>query len=477
MEGAIVLYPCPGSGHLVSMVELGKLILSNHPSFSISVIIPTAPFEAAATQDYIAAISATIPSITFYYLPPVALPQNAFFSAKDFPALVYQLCQLNNPNLHETLLAISNRSKIKAFVVDIFCNYSSQVSSNLNIPTYFYFTSGANCLSNFIYFPTIHRSSTKSLKDLEDMKINVPGSPSIRAKDMPEPMLDREKYVYQCFVDTALNMTKSSGIIVNSFELLEERACRALANGECAPGDSMPPVYFIGPVVSEKEQGGEQIHECLRWLDSQPSQSVLFLCFGSMGVFYTEQLKEIALGLERSGVRFLWVVRNPPPSDETVRKLTETDPSIESFLPEGFSERTKDRGRLVKSWAPQKAILSHDSVGGFVTHCGWNSILEAVCAGVPMLAWPQYAEQKMNKIFLVEEMKIALPVDASEEELVSAIELEKRVSELTESEEGKAVRERVKAMKDGAAVALKEGGSSRIALAKLAESFGGIHLK
>ncbi|XP_044467970.1 anthocyanidin 5,3-O-glucosyltransferase-like [Mangifera indica] len=474
MEGAIVLYPCPGSGHLVSMVELGKLILSNHSSFSISVIIPTAPFEAAATHDYIAAVSAAIPSITFYHLPPVSLPQNAYYTAKEFPAVLYQLCQLNNPNLHETLLAISSRSKIKAFVIDLFCNESLQVSSNLNIPTYYYFTSGANCLSYIIYFPKIHRGLTKNLKDLEDMKINVPGSPSVRAKDMPEPLLDRAKYVYQCFVDSALDMTKSSGIIVNSFELLEERACRALANGECAPGDSMPPVYFIGPVVSEKEKDSEQIHECLSWLDSQPSQSLLFLCFGSLGVFYTEQLKEIAIGLERSGVRFLWVVRTPPPNDETVRKLAETDPSIESFLPEGFSERTKDRGYLVKSWAPQKAILSHDSMGGFVTHCGWNSILEAVCAGVPMLAWPLYAEQKMNKTFLVEEMKIALPVDASDEGLVSAIELEKRVSELMGSDKGKAVRERVKAMKEGAAAAAREGGSSRVALAKLAESFGGV---
>ncbi|XP_031269513.1 UDP-glycosyltransferase 88B1-like [Pistacia vera] len=467
MEGAIVLYPCPGSGHLVSMVEVGKLILSNHPSFSISVIIPTAPFETAATHDYIAAVSKAIPSITFYHLPPVALPQNALSIAKDFPTLVYKLGQLNNPNLLETLLAISKRSEVKAFIIDFFCNAAFQVSSSLNIPTYYYFTSGANNLSYFIYYPKIHRSLTKNLKDLEDMKLNVPGSPSVRAKDMPESMFDRTTYVYQCLVDTALNMTKSSGLLVNSFELLEERACRALANGECAPGDSMPPVHFIGPVVSEKKEGSKEKHECLSWLDSKPSQSVVFLCFGSMGVFYTEQLKEIANGLERSGVRFLWVVRTPPPNDETVRRLAETDPSIESFLPEGFLERTKDRGYVVQSWAPQVAVLSHNSVGGFVTHCGWNSVLEAVYSSVPMLAWPLYAEQKMNKTFLVEEMKVALPVNASEEGLVSATELEKRVIELMESDNGKAVRQQVKAMKEGAAAATREGGSSRVALAKL----------
>ncbi|XP_044505164.1 UDP-glycosyltransferase 88B1-like [Mangifera indica] len=471
-DGEIVLYPCQGSGHLVSMVEFGKLFLSNHPSFSISIIIPTAPFETTATHDYIATVSTAIPSITFYRLPPVVPPQNALFSAKDFPALAYQLGQLNNPNLHETLLAISKRSNIKAFVIDFFCNASFQVSSSLNIPTYYFFVSGANNFSHFIYFPKIHRKLTQSLKDLDDMKLDVPGSPSIRAKDMLQLTLDRASYEYQCFVETAINMTKSSGIIVNSFELFEERACKALANGECAPDDSMPAVYFIGPVVNEKNDGGDKVkHECLSWLDNQPSQSVVFLCFGSMGVFSTKQLKEIAIGLERSGVRYLWVVRTPPPNDETVEKLAETDPSIESFLPEGFLERTKDRGHVVKSWAPQAAVLSHDSVAGFVTHCGWNSVLEAMCAGVPMLAWPLYAEQKMSRTFLVEEMKVALPVKASEEGLVSAAELEKRITELMEWEKGKAVREQVKVMKEGAAAATSDGGSSRVALAKLAESF------
>lgn len=286
---------------------------------------------------------------------------------------------------------------------------------------------------------------------------------------MSAAMLDREGKAYKCFVDTGSQMAKSAGLIVNTFELLEERAVKAMLEGKCTPGETSPPLYCIGPLVGGKngENRERDRHECLSWLDSKPSRSVLFLCFGSLGLFSSKQLKEMAIGLERSGVKFLWVVRAPAPD------IVENRSSLDSFLPEGFLDRTKDRGLVVESWAPQVEVLNHESVGGFVTHCGWNSVLEGVCAGVPMLAWPLYADQKMTKAFVVEEMKVALAVTRSEEEdgLVSAAELEERVSELMDSETGRAVKERVVAMKEAAAAAMREGGSSRVALDKLVESF------
>jgi hypothetical protein len=188
----------------------------------------------------------------------------------------------------------------------------------------------------------------------------------------------------------------------------------------------------------------------------------VFLCFGSMGLFSAKQLREMAVGLENSGQRFLWAVRNPPPEKNK-------EPNLDELLPDGFMERTKERGFVLTQWAPQAEILSHGSVGGFVTHCGWNSVLEAVCGGVPMIGWPLYAEQRMTRVVLVKELKVALTVNESEDGLVSAAELEKRVRELMDSEAGKEVRERVSCMRDDAVAAVKEGGSSRVALAKLAE--------
>ncbi|KAG4941643.1 hypothetical protein JHK87_045514 [Glycine soja] len=250
-------------------------------------------------------------------------------------------------------------------------------------------------------------------------------------------------------------MRCSVGIIANTFEALEEKSIRAL----CEDG-TLPPLFFIGPLISapyEEDKG------CLSWLDSQPSQSVVLLSFGSLGRFSRAQLKEIAIGLEKSEQRFLWVVRSRLDDADSMEEL-----SLDELMPEGFLERTKEKGLIMRNWAPQVQLLSHDSVGGFVTHCGWNSVLEAVCEGVPMVAWPLYAEQKMNRVIMVKEMKVALEVNENKDGLVSATELGDRVRELMDSVKGKEIRQRVFEMKKRAEEAMAEGGTSCVTLDKLA---------
>ncbi|KAJ6294987.1 hypothetical protein OIU76_022969 [Salix suchowensis] len=123
---------------------------------------------------------------------------------------------------------------------------------------------------------------------------------------MPAAICDRSHKVYRYFLDTAKLMMKSAGIVINTSELLEHRALQAIQEGKCDPNEPVPPLFCVGPLVTTSESKSE--HECLAWLDSQPSRSVLFLCFGSLGVFDSRQLKETAIALEKSGVRFLWAV-------------------------------------------------------------------------------------------------------------------------------------------------------------------------
>uniref|UniRef100_A0A2N9HLW5 Glycosyltransferase n=1 Tax=Fagus sylvatica TaxID=28930 RepID=A0A2N9HLW5_FAGSY len=467
---AIVLYPTPAIGHLISMVELGKLILAHHPSFTIHILIAPAPYNAGSTAPYIAAVSSTTPSIIFHNLPTVTLPPTA---SPHHETLTFELIRLNNPNVHKSLLSISNTHNIQAFIMDFFCSHALSVAAKLNLPGYFFFTSGAAAQNFFIYFPTIHNTTTKSFKDLNTL-LNVPGVPPVHSLDLPKPLLDRNDKAYEYLLDCSIGLARSAGIIVNTFEALEPKAIQAFSDGLCVPDAPTPPLYCIGPLIATNNErsSGEAVQpECLTWLDSQPSQSVVFLCFGSLGLFSIEQLKEIALGLEKSGQRFLWVVRNPPSVKHSLATSAQPDPDLDSLLPEGFLDRTKEKGLVVKSWAPQVAVLNHDSVGGFVTHCGWNSVLEAVCAGVPMVAWPLYAEQRFNRVVLVEDVKIALPMNESEDGFVSSAEVEKRVRELMESERGNSIRERTVGMKDEAKAALSQGGSSRVALNKVVESW------
>ncbi|KAM0841226.1 hypothetical protein ACQ4PT_059149 [Festuca glaucescens] len=126
--------------------------------------------------------------------------------------------------------------------------------------------------------------------------------------------------------------------------------------------------------------GEGERHACLSWLDAQPKQSVVFICFGSVGAVSAAELKEIARGLENSGHRFVWVVQTPP-VDPAKFFMPCPPPDLDALLPDGFLERTRDRGMVLKMWAPQVEVLQHAMTGAFMTHCGWNSVLEAVSAG------------------------------------------------------------------------------------------------
>eukprot|EP00268_Persea_americana_P050352 TRINITY_DN5469_c0_g3_i2.p1 TRINITY_DN5469_c0_g3~~TRINITY_DN5469_c0_g3_i2.p1 ORF type:complete len:483 (+),score=70.82 TRINITY_DN5469_c0_g3_i2:272-1720(+) len=456
----IVLYPSPGIGHLISMVELGKSILELNPPFSITILITQASFNTGSTAPYVRSVESSFPSITFLHLPPISLPLDASPSPHH-EALIFRLLRLNNRLVHQSLLSLSLSSSVLVILYDLFCHPVLDVASQLHIPCYCFFSSGAACLATFLYFPTLHHLNPASFKDLQDAPLHFPGLPPVPASAMPLPMLDRNDEAYDGFVHVTGSLTKPDGILINTFDELEPRALRAISDGSCVPDAPTPPIYCIGPLIAkEKGEGGK---ECMHW----PSRSVVFLCFGSLGLFSAAQLKEIAVGLERSGQRFLWVVRSPPSEDPSKRFLPTPEPDLEALLPDGFLERTKGRGLVLKSWAPQMAVLSHDSVGGFVTHCGWNSVLEALCAGVPMVAWPLYAEQRLNRVVMVEEMGLAMPMVGAEKGWVEAEEVEKRVRGLMESEEGKALRERTAEMRDKAMAALGEGGSSRTALADL----------
>jgi hypothetical protein len=142
-------------------------------------------------------------------------------------------------------------------------------------------------------------------------------------------------------------------------------------------------------------QGLEERDACISWLNTQRENSVLFVSFGSHVTHSSRQLVDMALGLEASGASFLWFVRRPDAGEMSA--ASETPVSVMEYLPPGFEERINGRGMCYSGWAPQMRILKHPAVGGFLSHCGWNSTLETVSAGVPVLAWPMNAEQHLTR--------------------------------------------------------------------------------
>ncbi|KAI4324165.1 hypothetical protein L6164_023723 [Bauhinia variegata] len=476
MQETLVLYTSPGIGHIVSMVELGKLIIHHYGhKYSIKILHTTGMLDEPSVDAYICRISQSYPSISFHRFSHVAVDTTP---TRSRAAILFEFIRLNDTNVSSALKEISETSMIRAFVIDLFCTSALNVGSALNIPVYYFYTSGAAALAAFLYLPVIHEQTSKSFKDLK-IDLHPPANPPLKAFHMPEPSLDRGDPAYWDFLNFCAHLPKSNGILVNTFEELEPIAVKTIADGICFPDPKQtPPVYYIGPLIAEANdradgaQSETGTQELLSWLDHQPSRSVLYLCFGSRGTFTVAQLKEIADGLERSGQRFLWVVKRPP-SDEKTKQTHDTtgEFDVTSILQDGFLERTKDRGLMVRSWAPQVEVLNRESVGGFVTHCGWNSVLEAVVAGVPMIAWPLYAEQHLNRNQLVENLKMAIGLEHRQEDgFVNGEEFEKKVRELMESARGREMRERSWEMKQKALSAKEESGSSIIAIAKFLET-------
>ncbi|CAK9134784.1 unnamed protein product [Ilex paraguariensis] len=148
----------------------------------------------------------------------------------------------------------------------------------------------------------------------------------------------------------------------------------------------------VGPLVQDSISKDEQHLEVIEWLGKKHHSSSVFVSFGSEYFLSKEEMEEIAHGLELSNVNFIWVIRFPL-GDETM---------VEEALPEGYLERVRDRGIIMKGWAPQAEILKHPSVGGFVSHCGWNSVVESIEFGVPIIAIPMQLDQPLNSRLVVE---------------------------------------------------------------------------
>ncbi|KAL6845105.1 hypothetical protein ACP4OV_024600 [Aristida adscensionis] len=445
----VVLYPGLGVGHLTPMIQLARLFPQHGVAVTVALVEPQD--KSPQFSDAVARAAASNPSVTFHVLPPPP-PAPASSGSDDTHEDIqkFDLLKAMNVPLRDFLRSLPS---VHALVIDMFCTDALDVAAELKLPVYTFFASGASDLAVLIHLPYIQANMNTSFRELGDSLLSLPGAPPFKASDLPEVVKD-DGEVAKSILRMFERMPASNGILINTFESLETRAVRALKDGLCVPNRTTPPIFCIGPLVSE---GGDKQHECLEWLDAQPNNSVVFLAFGSLGTFSKQQLQEIAIGLENSGQRFLWVVRSP--ADAAIGNELDLD----ALLPEGFLVRTKDRGLVLKSWAPQVEVLQHSATGAFVTHCGWNSTLEGITAGLPLLCWPLYAEQRINKVFIEEEMKIGVVVKGYDEEIVKSEEVESKVRWVMNSEGGSTLRERVAAEKIRASEALTEGGSSHVA--------------
>ncbi|PKI64441.1 hypothetical protein CRG98_015166 [Punica granatum] len=281
---------------------------------------------------------------------------------------------------------------------------------------------------------------------------DIPNTPSFREEHLPFLFrFYRESDPdWENIKDGMIANTSSYGCIFNSFEALEGQY---LAHLKRKMGHGR--VYGVGPLslvgLSNGSDPANPDDAVFRWLDGHSDGSVLYVCFGSQKVMRKDQVKALACGLENSGAHFIWVVK--------MSSAEEVDNGVGPFLDE-FEMRVAGRGMIIRGWAPQVAILGHRAVGRFLSHCGWNSVLEAIVAGVVLLAWPMQADQYVNARLLVEDMGVAFRVCEGADTVPDPEKLSQAISGLM----GEDAKERARAreLTDRAlAAAMPEGSSSR----------------
>ncbi|XWS30965.1 hypothetical protein CRYUN_Cryun23aG0036500 [Craigia yunnanensis] len=447
----LVFIPAPVIGHLVSQVEFAKRLLDKDDRFSVTVLIIDPLRRDSKIQTYVGSLAASDARLRFINFPQIEADPLTITKRQD--RFLFDFLESHKLNIKEYIInhVLPNYAVSAAwFVVDAFSTPMIDVANELGLPSYVFCTSGAASLGSAFHVATRYEKVGKAIQASER---------------------ERESFPKLC-KPCSLRLKEGKAIIVNSFEELESHAVKSLLEYD------LPPFYLVGPVLELHGQSSSmcdevQRDEIMKWLDNQPPSTVVFLCFGSLCSVDEPQAMEIAKGLEQCEHRFLWSLpkRSPRNHGLGIRPSNCTD--LKEILSEGFLQRTEGRG-MICGWAPQIEVLAHKSIGGFVSHCGWNSILESLWYGVPILTWPMHSEQQLNAFQMVKDLGLAvemrLDYKLGESDVVMADEIGKAINCLMDGDSE--VRKRLKKMSEVSRKAvMNSNGSSFTSYARLIDSF------
>ncbi|TMW88510.1 hypothetical protein EJD97_018479 [Solanum chilense] len=403
----IVMLPYLAYGHITPFLELAKK-LSNR-GFSIHICsspINLSFIKAKIPEKYSSSIHLVelhLPNLP--ELPPHHHTTNGL--PNHLKQTLFKTLKMTKPQLHQILSDL----KPDFFIYDIMLLWSAVVASSLNIPSLRFYTVNAAIFSYFFHFyfnpgeefpfPALY------MRDYELAKMTH------EVADDAEVEVDRDK------------VTESDKfVLVHSTKSIDGKYMDYL----CGTGQAK-----VVPIGTESREDGvgdvDKIDiELVKWLEKKTEHSTVYVSFGSEYFLSKEEMEEVAYGLEVSGVDFIWVVR--------YQKGEQLE------LPQGFKERIGDRGRIIEGWAPQQRILKHSSIGGFVTHCGWNSTLESIEFGVPIIAMPMLYDQPLNARLMVEN-GVAVEVPRDEKGNLDRVNIAEKIKHVIRDETGENLRKKM----------------------------------
>ncbi|KAJ1288705.1 hypothetical protein BS78_02G108700 [Paspalum vaginatum] len=461
-RGRVVLFPLPFQGHISPMLQLAGALHAR----GLAVTVLHTSFNAPDPGRH------HHPGLNFVAVPD-AVPESVAASSNGLAKILgLNAAMAASGRVRDalaSLLRAADEPRLACLVLDSTLTAAQKAAAGLGLPTLVLHTGGAACFRLFRSYAMLHDKGYLPATE-SNLRAPIEELPPLRVSDLFDPSKLPNKEIGQKILDLATETTtNSSAAILNTFEALEPHELETIRDElvpRGIPAFAVGPLHKLATSSSSSSTGGASAGEtsllsadrsCIEWLDTQAPGSVLYVSFGSVVKVTRDELEEIAWGLAGSGRPFLWVVR---------RGLVAGAGEELVELPEGFEAAVEGRGKVTE-WAPQQEVLAHPAVGGFWTHSGWNSTLESVYEGVPMLSRPIFGDQLATGRYVQDAWRIGVLLEG----VLERGEVEKAVRKLLmEEDEGAAeIRERAKGLKEKTRMSLESNGSSQQAVDKLVD--------
>ncbi|KAK1589112.1 hypothetical protein Q3G72_030587 [Acer saccharum] len=441
----VVALPYPGRGHINPMMNLCKVLASRQPEILITFVV---------TEEWLGFIrSEPKPDNIRFGMIPNVIPSE-LGRAKDFSGFLEAVSTKTEAPFEELLDRFDYQ--VTAIVADTYLVWVPGFGNRRNIPVASLWTMSASVFSIFHHFHLLEKNGHFPVELSErghEIVDYIPGLPPTRLANLPTIFYQTSKQNLHRALEGVGEVSKAHYLFFTSVYELETQVIDSLQ------AEFPFPVYAIGPTIpySQLNQSDSAASPTtslnspnyyLQWLDSQPAGSVLYVSLGSFLSVSRTQMDEIVAGVKNSGVRFLFVARGE---------------HLTNLFKDGCGN-IEDQMGMVVPWCDQLRVLSHSSVGGFWTHCGFNSTLEALYAGVPMLTFPIFWDQVPNSKQIAEDWKVGCRVkrETGSEYLVSREEISELVKRFmdSDSDDKKEMKKRAREIQEFCQVAISEGGSS-----------------
>ncbi|XP_027085749.2 7-deoxyloganetic acid glucosyltransferase-like [Coffea arabica] len=475
----VLIFPFPAQGHVNSMLKLAELLCL--AGINITFLVSNNIHNRLLRHTNVVSRFSKYPGFHLDHYPD-AYDESKVHIAQEIMDLCTALQSVVKPFLKELLSkdpahgTRKDRPPFSCIIVDGFLSLALDVAEEIGLPLICFRTISAGAFWTYFCIPRLVEAGELPFPG-DEMNLpieNVKGMEGfLRRCDLPSFLRvgDLTNPDFNLLLKEALQTPRAKGLILNTFEDLEgcilshfRTHCRNL--------------YTIGPLHahlrarlqlqeansnnSNSNSLWEEDKSCIKWLDNQPPKSVLYVSFGSIAIITRETLLEFWHGIVNSGVRFLWVIRPNSVNVGLGDDVLDSTKSKSKSTPEmELEEATKERGCMV-GWAPQEDVLAHPAIGGFLTHSGWNSTLESIAEGVPMICWPCFADQQPNSRFVGEIWKIGLDMKDTCDRVI----VEKMVRDLMVERKDEFLH-RADEMAKLARKSIEEGGSSFCNLVRL----------